>query len=74
MVDWLGMSPMQALVAATSQAAQCIGRDDLGLIAPGRIADVLVVDGDPLADVRILEERTRLHLIMKAGEIHANRL
>jgi len=74
MVDWLGMSPMQAIVAATSQAAQCIGRDDLGLIAPGRIADVLVVDGDPLADIRILEERARLHLIMKGGAIHSSRL
>jgi imidazolonepropionase-like amidohydrolase len=67
MVDWLGMTPMQALVAATSRAAECIGRSDVGLIAPGRYADLLVVEGDPLADVRILEERARLKLVMKAG-------
>lgn len=72
MVDWLGMSPMQALVSATSRAAECIGRSDLGMIERGRIADVLVVDGDPLADVRVLEERKRLHLVMKAGKAHTN--
>jgi imidazolonepropionase-like amidohydrolase len=74
MVDWLGMSPMQALVAATGQAAQCIGRADVGLLQAGRYADVLVVEGDPLADIRILEERARLKLVMKAGRAHTNTL
>ena len=74
MVDWLGMTPMQALVAATSRAAECIGRNDVGLLAPGRYADVLVVDGDPLADIRILEERARLKLVMQAGRAFTNTL
>lgn len=74
MVDWLGMSPMQALVAATGQAAECIGRADVGLLQAGRYADVLVVEGDPLADIRILEERARLKLVMKAGRAHTNTL
>jgi len=74
MVDWLGMSPMQALVAATSRAAECIGRDDVGLIAPGKLADILVVEGDPLADIRILEERARLKLVMQGGRAHTNTL
>ncbi len=74
MVDWLGMTPMQALVAATSRAAACIGRDDVGMLTPGRYADVLVVDGDPLADIRILEQRARLHLVMKAGRAYTNTL
>ncbi len=72
MVDWLGMSPMQALVAATSDAAHCIGRTDVGLIEPGRLADLLIVDGDPLEDIRILEERARLHVVMKGGALHRN--
>jgi imidazolonepropionase-like amidohydrolase len=74
MVDWLGMSPMQALVAATARAAECIGRDDVGTIAPGKLADVLVVDGDPLADIRVLEARARLKLVMKGGRAHTNLL
>ena len=74
MVDWLGMTPMQALVSATQQAAACIGRDDLGVIAPGKIADVLVVDGDPLENIRVLEERSRLKLVMQAGRAYTNTL
>ncbi|MFC0282307.1 amidohydrolase family protein [Camelimonas abortus] len=67
MVDWLGMSPMQAIVCATSRAAECIGMPDAGAVAPGKYADILVVDGDPLENIRILEERARLHLVMKGG-------
>ncbi len=74
MVDWLGMTPMQALVSATQQAAACIGRDDLGVIAQGKIADVLVVDGDPLDNIRVLEERSRLKLVMQAGRAYTNTL
>ena len=74
MVDWLGMSPMQALVSATSRAAECIGRSDVGMIEAGRLADVLVVEGDPLANVRILEERARLKLVMQGGRAYTNTL
>ncbi len=45
-----GLDPMAVLLAATSRAARACGRPGLGRIAPGRIADILVVDGDPLAD------------------------
>ena len=74
MVEWLGMTPMQALVAATSQAAECIGRNDVGVLEAGRYADVLVVEGDPLVNIRILEERARLRLVMKAGHAYTNTL
>ena len=74
MVDWLGMSPMQALVSATSQAAECIGLKSVGMLEAGRYADVLVVDGDPLANIRILEERARLKLVMKGGRAFTNTL
>ncbi|MBL8386085.1 MAG: amidohydrolase family protein [Burkholderiales bacterium] len=74
MVDWLGMTPMQALVAATGRAAECIGRNDVGRIAPGCLADLLVVDGDPLADIRVLEERSRLKLVMQGGRAFTNTL
>ena len=74
MVEWLGMTPMEALVAATGRAAECIGRSDVGVIEAGRYADVLVVDGDPLSNIRILEERERIKLVMKAGSAYTNTL
>lgn len=74
MVEWLGMTPMQALESATRRAAECIGRDDVGMLEKGRYADVLAVEGDPLGDIRILEERKRLKLVMKAGKAHTNTL
>lgn len=75
MVEWLGMTPMDALVASTGEAARCLEREeDLGTLEPGKIADALVVDGDPLNDITILEERSRLRLIMKDGRIVKNHL
>jgi imidazolonepropionase-like amidohydrolase len=63
-----GMSPMQAIVAATRMGADCMGLgDEVGQLRPGFLADLLVVDGDPLADVGVLEDRSRLRLILKGG-------
>jgi imidazolonepropionase-like amidohydrolase len=51
-----GMTPMQAIQSATIRAAELLGKDDaLGSIAPGRFADLVAVDGDPLQDIRVLE-------------------
>jgi imidazolonepropionase-like amidohydrolase len=47
-----GLTPMQAIVSATSQAAQCHGAKDLGVIAAGAKADLLVLTGNPLANIR----------------------
>jgi imidazolonepropionase-like amidohydrolase len=63
-----GMTPMQALQAATGWAAECIGReDDLGTIAPGKLADVVVVAGDPLADIAVLADAAKISLVLKGG-------
>jgi imidazolonepropionase-like amidohydrolase len=72
MVKWLGMSEMDTIVASTSRAAECIERPELGALAPGKCADVLVVEGDPLADITVLQDRKRLHLIAKDGRIYKN--
>jgi imidazolonepropionase-like amidohydrolase len=70
-----GMTPLQALRAATGSAAECIGRgNDLGTVEKGKLADLVVVEGDPLADVSILEDPERIALVIKGGEIAANRL
>ncbi len=74
MVRWLGMSPMKAIVASTSRAAECIERPDLGALAPGCAADVLAVEGDPLEDISVLQQRERLRLIMKGGQAYKNTL
>src|ERR1700749_3371336 len=66
MVESLGMSPMEVIVAFTSRTAQCLERPDIGSLTPGKAADVLVVDGNPLEDISILQDRSRLHLVMKA--------
>jgi imidazolonepropionase-like amidohydrolase len=65
-----GMTPMQAIVAATRMGAQCMGLgDEVGVLREGMLADLLVLDGDPLADVRLLEDRARLRLILKDGTV-----
>jgi imidazolonepropionase-like amidohydrolase len=57
MVDLIGMPPMAAIVAATSANARAFGWDALvGTLAPGRMADLLVLDADPLRDVRALRD------------------
>ena len=57
MVDLLGMPPMAAIVAATSANARAFGWDTLvGTLAPGRMADLLVLDADPLRDIRALRD------------------
>lgn len=74
MVKWLGMSEMDAIVASTSRAAECIERPERGALAPGKFADVLVVAGDPLSDIRILAQRDRIKLVMKDGKPCHNQL
>ncbi|WP_437586714.1 amidohydrolase family protein [Sorangium sp. So ce1000] len=56
-----GVPPLEALAAATRRAADVLGRPDLGRIEPGALADVLVVDGDPLADARALGRVSRVY-------------
>jgi imidazolonepropionase-like amidohydrolase len=60
----LGMTPMQAIVAGTSRAAELLGVTDVGRVAPGARADLVVVDGDPLSDVSVL---TRPAMVFKDG-------
>ena len=66
-----GMTPMQAIVASTSVAARCCRVDHLvGTIAPGLLADLLAIDGDPLSDITGLQDAARLRLIMQDGRAH----
>jgi imidazolonepropionase-like amidohydrolase len=70
-VDMLGFSPMEAILAATRLGGEIMGMStELGMIKPGFLADMLLVDGDPVANVRILQDKTRILAIMKDGEFH----
>ncbi len=74
-LGWLvkaGMTPAQALASATTIPAALLGHEkDLGVIAPGAYADLVAVDGDPLADVNVLIERVRW--VMKGGAVVVDR-
>ena len=68
----LGMTPMQAIRTATSNAAELLDRKGkLGVIAPGAFADIIAVQGDPLADIRVLEH---VGFVMKDGSVFKSEL
>ena len=67
-----GMTPMQAIQAATINAADLIGHPELfGSIKAGKSADIIAVAGDPLADIRLLEH---VAFVMKEGRIYKQEL
>ena len=68
-----GMTPMQAIVASTKTASECVHMAaDVGTLEPGKFADLLIVDGDPLADISVLQNKDCLSLILKGGHVHKN--
>ncbi len=72
-VELFGYTPTDALVAATKLGGEIMGMgDELGLIKENYLADLLIVDGDPLKDIRILQDASRFLLIMQGGNAHKN--
>jgi imidazolonepropionase-like amidohydrolase len=65
MVEY-GMTPLEAIQAATRNASEALGRGDVGEIEVGRYGDLVAVDGDPLSDVRVLEKPAA---VIKGGEL-----
>jgi imidazolonepropionase-like amidohydrolase len=65
-----GLSPARALQAATSVAAELLGRDDLGVLAPGKLADLVAMPGDPVADI---SATARVDFVMKDGKVFRHR-
>jgi imidazolonepropionase-like amidohydrolase len=68
-VDLFGYTPIEALTAATRQAGELMGMN-VGQIQPGYLADLLLVDGDPVAQLSLLQDKNRLLAIMKDGWFH----
>ncbi len=67
-VDKLGLTPLEAITCATKNAASAMKRDDIGLITEGKIADLLVVDGDPSKDVTVLGNKNRIEHVFLNGK------
>lgn len=74
-VDYVGMTPKEALLSATKLGGEIMLRGaELGQVRPGFLADLVLVDGDPLADLRILTEPARIAMVMQDGIIHKSLL
>ncbi|MFN4260774.1 MAG: amidohydrolase family protein [Gemmataceae bacterium] len=74
-VNYVGFTPLETLTCATQTGAEIMGRaHDFGTLQPGKLADVLVVDGDVLADISLLEDRSRFIAVMQGGIVKAGRL
>ena len=58
----LGMTPMQAIVSATSRPAERLGLSEMGTIAPGKTADFVILDANPLEDIRNTRTISRVYL------------
>jgi imidazolonepropionase-like amidohydrolase len=68
LMTYAGLSPMEAIQAATRNAAVTLNLEgQLGVLAPGMIADLIVVDGDPLRDIRVLQDKRRITTVVKDG-------
>jgi imidazolonepropionase-like amidohydrolase len=72
-LDWfvkMGMTPAQALKAATTEPAAMLGMEkSLGSVAPGFFADIVAVEGDPLANISAVTKRDNVRWVMKAGQV-----
>ena len=74
-VNYVGFSTLDTIKCATRTGAEIMGRDDeFGTLEAGKLADVLVVDGDPVADISVLEDRSRFIAVMQSGVVKAGQL
>jgi imidazolonepropionase-like amidohydrolase len=68
-----GCSPLEGIAAATHGSAQALGLADVGTITAGAVADLIVVDGDPASDVRMLLDPQRIWMVVQDGKIVSER-
>jgi imidazolonepropionase-like amidohydrolase len=74
-VKYVGFSPLETIMCATKTGAEIMGRaQDFGTLEVGKLGDVLVVDGDVLADIAILEDRSRFLAVLQGGIMKAGKL
>ena len=72
-VNLFGYTPKESLIAATALGGEIMGHPDkLGKVQPGYYGDVILVDGNPLEDIEILQDTSKLHTIVLNGHVHKN--
>jgi imidazolonepropionase-like amidohydrolase len=70
----LGMKPMDAILTATRNAGEALKMGGkLGTIEAGKLADIIAVDGDPLKDIKVLQQKKNIKIVMKEGKVYADR-
>lgn len=70
-----GMTPMEALMAATKYAAEALRiADQIGTIETNKLADIIVIDGNPLDNIAVLKEKRKIVMVMREGEFFVNKL
>jgi imidazolonepropionase-like amidohydrolase len=70
----LGMKPMEAIQTTTLNAARLLKLEkELGTVEAGKLADIIAVKGDPLKDIRVLQEKKNIQIVMKEGRVYADR-
>ena len=69
LLSTVGMSPMEAILSATKTASEALGLEkEIGTLERGKLADLIVVDGDPLEGIRLLQEKEKVAAIMMEGQ------
>ena len=68
LVEYVGMSPLESITCATANGAFAMRMEgEIGTLEVGRLADVLIIDGNPLADIRILQDKTKISEVISRG-------
>lgn len=71
----IGMTPMEAIIATTKTAAECLGWDEkLGTLEEGKLADVVIVKGNPLENIGSLADNETIQVVIKDGKVEKNTL
>ena len=74
-VKYVGLDPLEVITCATRTGAEILGRDnEIGTIEAGKLADLLIVDGDVIADISILQKREAFITVMQGGVKKAGQL
>ena len=74
-MDYVGFTPLETITCATKTGAEILGRgEEVGTLEIGKLADLLIVDGDVIDDISILQDRTRFIAVIQGGAVKAGQV
>jgi imidazolonepropionase-like amidohydrolase len=68
-VQYVGYSPTEALVGMTKRNAELLGFGGLGVLEPGKVGDIIIVEGNPVSDIRVLQDKSKILTVIKEGQV-----